>query len=210
MQPHSTHTDDSTQEIPYGYCHCGCGQRTNLARGTDVRRGWVKDQPLRYILGHRGHMQRMAPQEAFAKYVVPSLPSACWEWQGPRGKQGYGYAKIAGLPSRAHRLSYELHYGPIPDGLYVCHTCDNRACVNPTHLFLGTAADNTADMVAKGRAYKPRGEAHPHAKLTWGDVREIRRLYATGKYTQEKLGQRFGVNRTTVWSIVHHKAWKEG
>jgi hypothetical protein len=82
------------------------------------------------------------------------LSDHCWEWVGPIGAGGYGAfgaADRAGLPQRAHRASWIIHFGPIPDGLNVLHHCDNRPCVRPSHLFLGTQADNIHDMIAKGR-----------------------------------------------------------
>ena len=96
-------------------------------------------------------------------------------------------------------------YGPIPDGLHVLHRCDNRICINPDHLFLGTALDNMADMKAKQRAR--RGDRHPMSKLTDDKVREIRRLYTQGDVSQKALGQAFGVRAGTIGDIVRRERW---
>ena len=130
---------------------------------------------------------------------------------------------------RAHRLSYEIHIGPIPEGMLICHHCDNRACVNPAHLFLGTPADNSKDMVAKGRSTKgrmtsiaPRGDKHytrrikgaqrgqrnNGSRLTDEQVLEIRRLFAQGDASQHQLGRSFGVSQATISHIVNRIAWK--
>ena len=134
----------------------------------------------------------------------------CWEWTGAKGSCGYGQLKVSGRMQTASRLAWELEHGPIPEGICVCHICDNPACVNPAHLFLGTHRDNVYDMIEKGRGnvlLHPVGIHHPNSKLSEDDVREIRRLYATGKFLQKQLGKRFGVARTQIGNIVRRECW---
>lgn len=137
---------------PSGLCMCGCGQLTPLARYTNYKRGTFKGQPVRYINGHHNQLAMYPTRhERFWLKVDRSDTNGCWEWTGT--KRGYGYGAFAyqGVTVVASRFSYELHYGPIPDGMLVLHRCDNPACVNPSHLFLGTNKDNTRDMIDKGR-----------------------------------------------------------
>jgi hypothetical protein len=121
--------------------------------------------------------------------------------------------KIAGRPVKAHRRAWELARGPIPEGMSVLHRCDNRICVEPTHLFLGDAADNMRDMAAKGRAAgsRRRGERHPMVKLSDEQVRTIRaRCVRHGRYGNSRwLAEEFGVSLTTVQNIVVGKERRE-
>lgn len=109
----------------------------------------------------------------------------------------------------AHRFSYELHNGPIPEGMFVCHSCDNPPCVNPAHLWIGTHLDNMRDCAEKDRtgSYEHyKGEAHGWHKLTNDDIREIRKLRASGVKERE-VAKRFGVCRNTIGNIISGRSW---
>lgn len=150
-------------------------------------------------------MGRWKPaSQRFAENVV-ATPSGCWEWQGSKSDTGYG-CFYDGRAYHAHRYAWIQANGPIPAGLLVLHMCDNRACVNPDHLLLGTHEDNSRDMVEKGRQRGPRttaGEAHGEAKLTEDAVREIRSSTLTGR----ALAARFGVDESTVSLVRRGKSW---
>lgn len=196
--------------IPYGYCQCGCGQKTSIAKVSRNRSGYVKGQPVRYVRGHNklAHPLTCASvQDAFWYHFSPGNPADCWEWQGPVNRDGYGLVRHRLANQLAHRISYELHRGEILDGMLVCHTCDNPICVNPNHLFLGTYKDNARDMTQKGRG--PVGEKHGRAKLTWDQVRAIRQLYSAGEATCTELGNQFEVTKSCIHLIVIEKTWKE-
>lgn len=131
---------------------------------------------------------------------------ACWNWTGRLDKGGYGQFSLKTMGNcRAPRYAWEITYGPIPDGLFVCHRCDNRLCVNPDHLFLGTPKDNSQDAAQKGRM--DRGEDRHCAKLTEEDVREIRRKYQTGA-TQLEISNGYPVSRATIGRIINRRIWK--
>lgn len=157
-------------------------------------------------------------------------PDACWPWMGQK-IHGYGYFWMRGASHRAHRVSYELASGVRPGGLLVCHRCDNRACVNPAHLFAGTHKENMADMKAKGRAssgaahsaivlasrprgdlhhsrVKPwvmaRGSSHGMARLTEPEVIEIRR----SNEDRVSLAAKYGISASMVWRIRRRLSWK--
>lgn len=133
---------------------------------------------------------------------------ACWEWeQKSRTPQGYGRffvsAERAYFP--AHRVAYAIERGEVPADILVCHRCDNRACVNPEHLFLGTSAENTADAVAKGRLAS--GEEHGISKLSKVEADEIRELYATGEWSVRSLGRKYGVDGEDIRQILLGNIW---
>lgn len=154
---------------------------------------------------------------------------ACWLWLAHKDREGYGRSAMAG-EFLAHRVSYTLANGQIPDGLCVLHKCDIPACCNPLHLRLGTQLENIQDRVKKRRsaaglrngrstqperngAYThperiPRGEKHPFAKLTEDNVRAIRQRYASGGITQQALADEYGVGNSVICTIVKRKRWK--
>lgn len=138
----------------------------------------------------------------------------CWEWQGTKNRDGYGVLKFCRTVVSAHRVAYEFANGPITDGLYVCHHCDNRLCVRPDHLFLGGALENNRDASRKGRyanrpaPNRPRGTEQPGSKLTDDAVREIRRAHADGGVTYGDLAARFGVSWSLIRNVVKRLNWK--
>ena len=127
----------------------------------------------------------------------------CWNWTGCRNNKGYGRIRFRNEERLAHRASYELNNGTIPNGMCVCHSCDNRVCINPKHLFLGTNADNSADMVAKGRCNSPRGTNVNTCKLTEAEVRAIR----CSKLSSYKLAKLYGIGKSQAWLIRSRKSW---
>jgi predicted XRE-type DNA-binding protein len=134
--------------------------------------------------------------------------SECWNWLGSLGNHGYGQISINWKKYLSHRIVYELTYGEIPEGMCICHKCDNRKCCNPEHLFLGTHQDNSNDMIAKGRQFHPIGELSSNRKLTEKDVLEIRRLYSTNNYSTRQLTKIFKISQTNISLIVNNKIWK--
>lgn len=147
--------------------------------------------------------------DRFMANVLPEPNSGCWLWDGTLSNSGYGLLK---LPSDrrnylAHRVSWELHKEPIPAGLFVLHCCDNRACVNPDHLFLGTKRDNTADMMRKGRnVFRPlSGEANGNAKIDEETVRAIRK----SPLGVVRASRAFGISPSQIHAIRKGKSWKE-
>lgn len=138
---------------------------------------------------------------------VSAGPGACWPWLRGTNPDGYGQMSYKGKVWLTHRLAWTLDNGPIPDGLCILHSCDNPPCVNPAHLRPGTKANNAHDRDERGRRTPPKGVTNGRAKLDDDKVRDMRRLYATGWYTQAELGALFGVARARVSRIVRCEEW---
>lgn len=141
----------------------------------------------------------------FFRYIDVRGPNSCWNWTGARHRHGYGFVGGGGPNTRllSHRASWMVANGPIPDGMSVCHKCDNRACVNPSHLFLGTHAENMADMYRKGRGAK--GDSSGLSKLTSRDVLGL--LSLKGSATQTEVADMYGVSQTAVWLVWSGRRW---
>jgi hypothetical protein len=153
-----------------------------------------------------------AEAESVKRYILERcvkeagpLDTECWVWTLAGNNRGYGAMWFDGLRQPAHRVSFEVFVCDIPEGMQVLHRCDNRACVNPDHLFLGTAADNTADMYSKGRQYVYQ-VGDWRCKLTEDDVRKARRMRAEGK-TYREIREHFGVSHKAVWDVVNGVSW---
>lgn len=152
-------------------------------------------------------MRRITPlRDRFFKKVSLADLSECWLWTGVKYRNGYGniYVNEKKKKISAHRISYDLFWGEIPNGFYVLHKCDTPACVNPTHLFLGTAQDNANDCINKDR--KLRGSAHQNSKVIEKDVALIRKLYGDGML-QKDIAKKFDITRENVGYIVRRKTW---
>jgi hypothetical protein len=144
----------------------------------------------------------------WSKVTITANDNLCWEWIPPKTKEGYANIGIQGKTFYAHRVAWELINDTIPDGLFVLHKCDNRGCVNPKHLFLGTTQDNMDDMVRKGRSPKTAGELNGFHKLTAVQVAEIRSRYEAGGISMKSLGKEIGISAMQVHNIVSRKHWK--
>jgi hypothetical protein len=141
--------------------------------------------------------------ERFWKFVRKT--DSCWEWKGSKFRTGYSRISVRGKSRLAHRVSFALNVGEIPEGMLICHRCDNRWCVNPEHLFIGSHADNAGDMLSKGRS--SRGEKNSHSKLTEQAVLEIRQLQSQGLRGIE-IAKLFGVDVATISHIKVGRHWK--
>ena len=152
-------------------------------------------------------MSTPIPESAIGRFQSKiRVTPGCWIWTASK-RRGYGAFQVNRTTKRAaHRIAYQLYVGPIAEGLLVCHKCDNPACVNPDHLFLGTDMDNQHDMIRKGRQVIPegiKGEANFHAKLTEVQVRAI----FNDCRASRKIASEYGIGKTIVNNIKAKKKW---
>jgi hypothetical protein len=199
-------------ELPPKPClHCGkmfgresCGRVSDFKAKKYCSRGCYSKSKS----GEGHHLYRPL-EERFYENIEKEV-GGCWIWKGYSRCSGvggkYGGLKVGGKAMLAHRISYQIHYGEIPNSLFVLHRCDNPSCVNPEHLFLGTNADNMKDMAEKFRGCN--GEKGVHSKLTANKVVEIRFAAKRGNMLHREIAKVFGVSTTTITKIVNNHYWK--
>lgn len=198
--------------------HCG---QTFLAHQSAINRGAAKFCGRHCAAAKRP--RRPLSERFWQHFQRAEGPKACWPWEGALSSDGYGMVRDDdGKRVRAHRVAYELQVGPIPDGQWVLHRCDNPPCVRGDHLFPGTNHDNLRDMWRKHRGphgdthgarkhpeSRPRGSANGRAKLTEDQVRAIRQQYAVGNITIKTLAAEYGVAETGMGRIVRGTSWRQ-
>lgn len=142
----------------------------------------------------------------FERQYVVDEDTGCWEWTGAKHNYGYGQIGVNGRQTGAHRFSYELHHGEIPDGAFICHKCHNPSCVNPDHLYAGDPKSNAEDMVEAGRAPKPYGTKQGSSALSESEVVDIRERYADGD-TVANLANEHEVSMGTLSRVVNGESY---
>ena len=166
---------DSTPSIPYGYCHCGCGRKTNVSPCTNAKRGYVRGEPMRFLFGHGSRITEALYVEQDCGYTTP-----CFVWQPYKDPNGYGEYHLDGKKVGAHRWMYEQRFGPIPEGLVIDHLCRNPSCVNPDHLEPVTQQVNTIRGIGPAAMNAQKTHCvHGHEftvenTYTWNGMRECR------------------------------------
>jgi hypothetical protein len=168
------------------------------------------------VFGHHGdadfvHQRLLTLKQRFDQKYQKCPVSGCWNWTGSTNQSGYGTMAPNEWGTLAHRISYGLNVGPVPKGkgphgTCVCHRCDNRLCVNPEHLFLGSNADNLADRDAKGRQVAMRGSRNGHSKLNESDIVQIRAMFHRGAKLRE-VAERFSISKANASDIKRGKIW---
>lgn len=150
---------------------------------------------------------KISPKGRFESFVTKTNETDCWGWSGGLTRGGYGKFTVSYKTILAHRFSYELHFGPIPELLLVCHKCDCPPCTNPSHLFLGTAKDNTQDMLNKNRHWVPKGQLRTNAKLTNEQVIEMRKEFDSHQIERKDLAAKYDISLSVLYRIAKREIW---
>lgn len=174
----------------YGFCQCGCGQRTTLADRTRPKLGWIKGQPHRFIVGHNNESKYLSVpyREVDCGYSTP-----CWIWQLRLTRDGYGQITVNGWDGSTHRYFYRQYVGEIPDGLELDHLCRVRSCICPSHL------DPVTRLINQRRGLGTR--------LNEQIVAYIKSQLAVGQQTVNSLAAQFGVTISAIHQIKHGRNW---
>lgn len=192
-------------------CKCDCGEKVtaytnSLRQGGTTSCGCGKLDRIKQLNKYQD------PKKEFWKLVKRGKHSECWEWRRGVNSSGYGAFMGRGAHVQAYQFFHEMAVGK---DVCVLHSCDNRKCCNPKHLFLGDHKINAIDAWNKGRNFyqkhpdrRPRGESHKNSKLTAKIVREIRKKYATGRYRQIDLANRYGSTQAGISQIIRNVSWK--
>jgi len=188
-------------------------KRTPYKRNCDQCGNYYEGYGIRFcspLCGYnwRSTHPRVSVTALFWAKVDTTDISGCWIWTAGKNSKGYGNFWANNKEIKAHRFSWELHYGKIPKGQFVCHHCDNPSCIRPSHLFVGSNQDNMNDMIAKERSPQGlKGEKHPLSKLTEQEVLIIRSL-GKRKISQMQIAAQFGVHQGLISNILLRKTWK--
>lgn len=184
-------------------CICDCGKE-KIANTVSLVYGHTRSCGCISSVTRRDYDQFSLEK---LKKSINILSSGCWEWEKSKHRQGYGHFPYKGKIELAHRISWILHNGKIPEHVCVCHRCDNPSCCNPDHLFLGNTQDNCLDKEAKNRGNQPKGSKHYNSKLKENQIIQMRNLREKG-FTYLEISKKFGISRCHVGLIIRRECWK--
>lgn len=173
-------------DTPFGECHCGCGEKTNIAKSNKPKYGHILGLPFKFLAGH-------GKRSTTPEYII-NEETGCWEWQHHKNTDGYGVRCVNSKYFRAHRYMYEKLVGPIPENMTLDHLCRVRHCVNPDHMEVVTTEENTR-----------RGS---NTKLSQEEVDEIRDRYAKGGILQKELAVIYNVSPNHISNIICNRKRK--
>ena len=176
-----------------------------LTRKSIINAGYGFFCSLSCSITNRNYKLKSSAVDIFWSNIQKSIDTECWIYTKCISTTGYGRIQINRKFVFAHRFSYQLHFGDIPDGMFICHHCDNPPCCNPSHLFLGTSSDNSNDMAAKFR--NDKGEEHWNNKLNQTQVLEIKSLLKNGE-SVSNIANTYNVHVNTIYDIRNNRIWK--